>query len=396
MSTQVPHYNVSHKTGQSPALDFSTTFQIDPSHVKNKTIVITGGASGFGAGFARKWASYGANIIIGDISIPGGEALTAELRRETSNQNHHFVRLDVTSWQSQVDFFRQAARLSPHGGIDTVVVNAGINNADEQNSFENPSVDFLNDPSPPPPSFSTIDVNLTGALYTTHLAMWYLEHNPGSKSSGNNERDRHLLLLGSVASLYPIITQTHYAVSKHGILALFRCLRAGSVVVHGIRVNMICPYFIDTPIVPPSGRLILAGGALGVPEDVVQAGSLFISRPDIAGRAVVVGPKVKVRVPVDKDGIASIAGADGVPQIDNIFDIIDPEKRAKVKEGPDGVVQERAIWEIFAEDFEDTDLFTKRMVALLNAFGAAKGWVGFFKDIAGAVISGVSKLAFGR
>ncbi|KAH8703763.1 alcohol dehydregenaseA [Talaromyces proteolyticus] len=397
MPGDIPRYNVAHKIGRSPALDFSTTFQIDPSHVKDKTIVITGGASGFGAGFARKWASYGANIIIGDISVPAGEAIVAELRQKTNNKNHHFIRLDVTSWNSQVIFFRQAAQLSPHGGIDTVVVNAGINNSEEQNQFENPTnVDYLNDPSPPPPTMATIDVNLTGALYTTHLGIWYLERNPNSGSLSVGGRDRHLLLLGSVASLFPIITQPYYAVSKHGILALFRCLRAGSFVVHGIRVNLICPYFIDTPIVPPAGKLILAGGATGVVEDVVQAASLFVSRPDIIGRAVVVGPKVKIRVPTDSEGKASIIGAAGVPQIENSFEVIDPERKAKIQEGPDGVVQERAIWEFYAEDFEDVDLFTKRMVTILNAFGAAKGWVGFFRDVAGAVGSGVSKLVFGR
>jgi NAD(P)-dependent dehydrogenase (short-subunit alcohol dehydrogenase family) len=116
--------NIAAITQQSKPIDISEPF--DPSWVSGKTILITGGASGFGEGFSRKWAAHGANIMIGDINDGRGKALIEELRMQTGSQNHHFFHCDVTNWQSQVDFFQSATKLSPHGGIDAVVANAGI------------------------------------------------------------------------------------------------------------------------------------------------------------------------------------------------------------------------------------------------------------------------------
>lgn len=101
------------------------------AHPRGKTIAITGGASGFGAGFVRKWALHGATVIVGDINVRGAEKLVAEVRAETGKENVHFVECNVCDWLSQVNFFKQAVRLSGHGGIDMVVANAGIAGADD-------------------------------------------------------------------------------------------------------------------------------------------------------------------------------------------------------------------------------------------------------------------------
>jgi len=96
---------------------------------------------------------------------------------------------------------------------------------------------------------------MIGAMYTAHLAFFYLPRNPNSEAANSsrapkaNTRDRHLLLLGSVASFAPLPGQVQYAISKHGVLGMFRALR-GTSMNNGIRVNMLCPYFIDTPFIP--------------------------------------------------------------------------------------------------------------------------------------------------
>jgi NAD(P)-dependent dehydrogenase (short-subunit alcohol dehydrogenase family) len=118
------------------------------------------------------------------------------------------------------------------------------------------------------PNFKCTDVNLLGVMYTTHLACFYLPRNPNSDNLSSsrppaaNTPDRHILLIGSVASLAPIPGLIEYCVAKHGVLGLFRSLRATSFV-SGIRVNMLCPYFIDTPFIAVEGRLLLAGAAVG-------------------------------------------------------------------------------------------------------------------------------------
>ncbi len=85
---------------------------------------------------------------------------------------------------------------------------------------------------------------------------------------------------------------------------------------------MLCPYFIDTPIIPVGGRVILAGGAMGKPEDVVDAGTRLIADKSIVGRALIIGPRVKV---------------DGEWKL--------------LPENAKG--QEIAIWEAYAHDFEE-------------------------------------------
>lgn len=346
--------NVVDVVRQSSPVD--TTAPYDAGWVAGKTIVITGGASGIGEGFFKEWAQNGANVIIGDVNGARGKALVEEVRKKTGSQNHHYLHCDVTNWQSQVDFFRTAAELSPSKGIDAVVANAGI--TEQAMTFQEPV--GLDAPEPPKPNFKAIDVNLLGVLYTSHLAMWYLPRNPKSQKAnpssapGPNTPDRHLLLIGSVASLAPIPAQTLYAVSKHGVLGLFRSLRSTSFV-NGVRVNMLCPYFIDTPLIPTAGRLMLAGGAMGKPEDVVDAGTRLMADTRIVGRALVIGPKVRV---------------------DGEFDLL-PETS---KDG-----NEKAVWEAYVDDLAELEAFSARFIRMLNTVETIRGWGGWLFDIAKAL-----------
>lgn len=343
---------------QSPPLDLDQT--ANDAWMKGKTILITGGASGFGAGYLRRWAEAGATVVIGDINVKKGDQLVRDVKKETGNENLHFFYCDVTDWSSQVQFFKEAVKVSQHGGIDTVVANAGI--ADTDLKFEVPV--GLDGPDPPAPKFPVIDVNLTGVLYTSHLALFYLRRNPNSTPSNPNcdpaqtHRDRHLILVSSMAGLWPIPAQTLYAVSKHAVVGLFRNLRASSFM-HGVRVNLICPYFIDTSIITNTGKIMLAGGAVGKPEDVVEAATRFAADPRIVGRAVLVGPKVKV-----------------VQNEDGGMELVEKENEAG---------DTKAMWEIYAHDFEDSDIFVRNVISVLNRVAEIRGWAGWFTDMLAVV-----------
>jgi NAD(P)-dependent dehydrogenase (short-subunit alcohol dehydrogenase family) len=343
---------------QSSPVD--TRLPFDPSNVAGKTILITGGASGFGEGFFREWAKHGANVIIGDINDARGHALVAKIRRETGNENHHYIHCNVVDWQSQVDFFKTAIQLSPHGGIDAVVANAGI--ADRNPIFEVPT--GLDVENPPKPNLLCFEVDLIGVMYTAHLALFHLPRNPNSKDvsttaePSTRPRDRHLLLIGSIASLGPLPGQVQYNVAKHGVLGLFRSLR-GTTFRNGVRINMLCPYFIDTPILPTPARLLLAGGAMGKPEDVVDAGTRFMADSRIAGRSLVIGPRISANYGQDNDWAVL------------------PHKK-------DG--KEVAVWEAYAHDFEECDAFVTRYTKVLNQYEAARGWVGWTTDVVGAIV----------
>ena len=260
-----------------------------------------------------------------------------------------------------MQYFKEAVKLSPHGGIDIVVANAGIAGADE---FEMPK--GLDAAEPPKPNFKTIDVNLIGVLYTTHLALFYLPKNPNSKPCNSTSdpaktpRDRCLILVGSMASLSPIPAQPLYGVSKHGVLGLFRTLRSTSFV-NGVRVNILCPYFIETPIVEPAARFLLAGGATGKPEDVIEAGTRLAADTRILGRSLYVGPKMTLKR--DQDGDCQLA----------------------VKEGQQLGQEGEAIWEAYAEDYDDSELFGRNVTRLLNQFTVARGWAGYLSDMGKAI-----------
>ena len=365
MSQEAVKHPLGELVRQSPPFDINHV--PDDSWVKEKVIIITGGASGFGAGFLRRWAAAGAVIIAADINVQKGDQLVREVRKDTGNPNLHFVHCDVTNWQSQVHLFREAVRLSPHGGIDTVVANAGIPGGKQP--FEEPKdLDLAN---PPPPDLSVLDVNLTGVVYTTYLAMWYLPRNPGSSPASSKcvpsetYRDRHMIFISSYAGLMPIPGAPLYGASKHAVVGLYRTLRS-MLFVHGIRVNMLCPYFIDTPLANVAVRLVLAGGTMGKVEDVVEAATRFAADPRVVGRAVSVGPKLKVKQ--DADGEWSLV------------------------EGDDRDAEARAIWEVYLHDFEDADVFQRRIVSILNRATEIRGWTGWAWDTVAAIWYGLPSL----
>ncbi|KAL9577842.1 MAG: hypothetical protein Q9203_007310 [Teloschistes exilis] len=358
MAPEAAKYPLVDAIRQSPPFDI--THVPDDSWVKGKVIVITGAASGFGAGFLTRWAAAGAVVVAADINVAKGDQLVRDVQRNTGNSRLYFVHCDVTDWQSQVNLFREAVKLSPHGGIDVVVANAGI--ATSKGLFEDPKA--LDVTSPPPPDLSILNVNLTGVAYTAHLALWYLQRNPGSSAANpkcvpsETHRDRHLILMASIAGLVSLPGAALYNASKHAVVGLYRSLRSGSFV-HGVRVNLICPYFIDTPLLSLMGRAILAGGRMGKVEDVVEAATRFAADPCVVGRAVSVGPKIKVKQ--DADGEWSLV------------------------EGEDKDAEQRAIWEIYLHDFEDSDVFQRRIVALYNRIVEIRGWTGWAQDLVAAV-----------
>ncbi|PWY90714.1 putative short chain dehydrogenase/reductase [Aspergillus heteromorphus CBS 117.55] len=343
----------------------------DSTHLAGRTILITGGASGFGAAFSTRWATAGAQIIIGDIN-PAGAEVVARMRTETGNDDIHFIQLDVTSWTSQVSFFREAVQLSNHGGIDAVVANAGVSDGAEAHAFENPKPDYLDGPIPSPPSLRTVEINLIGVMYTVHLALSLLPKNPDSKpcEEATNElsspRDRHILLLGSVSSLHPLPTQSPYSTTKHAILGLFRCLRVSAPVTAGVRVNIVCPYYTDTGVMSAAAKVILAGVPIGRPEDVVEAATYLVANKKCIGRSLVTGPKLKLDIP------------------DNVY-MRGDDALEKVKYVVEKADVERPIWEVRLHDVDTADVFTKRMIRIVAAVTALRGWVGWAQGMAGAV-----------
>lgn len=146
----------------------------------------------------------------------------------------------------------------------------------------------------------TFNTNFVGALYTIRLAHHYLRHNNHRTSTiATNSTsgtitpgtDRHILLLGSFASFLSSPAIPLYAASKHGLLGLLASLRTTSPAAHRIRFNLVAPYFIATPLLPSSVRVLLAGQALVALPHVTACIVRLCVDQRVAGRVLAVGPE---------------------------------------------------------------------------------------------------------
>ena len=303
-----------------------------------KTILITGGASGIGAVLFGKLAAEGNTVIIGDIS--DGNDLVRKTREQTDNENLHYLHCDVTDFGSQQRFFREGARLG-HGVINSVIVNAGIADMQDSTRFMEPP-DYTSGPlDRPPPRAKTFDVNLIGAIHTVHIAIAYFSRLPPQEDT-----DRSLTLMGSIAGLYGLPAVPIYSVAKHALTGLWRSMRYHSADLP-FRLNLICPYFIATPILGAAGNILLSGTALATLDDVTTAIKRTVTDTALDGRCYVVTPRASV-AEARKLGI----------RVD--------DAAAKDTEGSDGEEEKRAIWECFDPDDVIYDDFSTRIMRLIR------------------------------
>ncbi|KAA8910032.1 hypothetical protein FN846DRAFT_775692 [Sphaerosporella brunnea] len=321
----------------------------DLAAANGKTVLITGGASGLGEGMVRRFAKAGANVIVADLAGSKGEALVEELRKETENWNHHFIPCDVTSWAQQCALFTRALALSPSKRLHSVIANAGVG---EVGDFLKPSP--ASDRQPPEPDLTTLDVNLKGVIFTTKLA---LHHFRAKSPGGEEEEDQHLLLIGSMASFAdsPGVVSL-YAASKHAVLALFRTLR-----LHPgnenkqVRFNIVCPYFVATPIIPTMGRVMLSGVELARAEDVVEAAARLVCDVRAKGKCLVVAPR----------------GVGGILEMEtaSMKDVEAFTRRVVGALNAQGHMQTLARWSV-----DMVRIFGVKVVAVFGAVAAAVAW----------------------
>ena len=193
------------------------------SDLTGKIALITGAASGIGRAGARAFAAAGAAVVVADLNEKNGRAVVAEL----GDDKAMFQPLDVRS-SEQVQA-AVAATVARFGRIDALFHNAMnvplVNREDTRTTELAESV-----------WREIIDLVLTG----TFLCCKYVGQQMLKQKSGS------LILTATTDALIGQAGLDAYTAAKGGVVALTRSLAAG-LSPEGVRVNAVCPSFVETP-----------------------------------------------------------------------------------------------------------------------------------------------------
>lgn len=252
---------------------------IETAVLKDKSILVTGGASGLGALIATSFVEYGARVTIADLNGSRGEALVKEL--VPSLGKLQFIQTDVTDWKSQVQAFKSAIAFSGSNSIDMVVAVAGLAGEPFISDNEEPA-SLEHDPPAPKAAGPMFDVNAKGLYYTSKLAKHYfaLRSTSGSPSSYK----KCLVLISSLAGYLEIVA-SDYTASKWAVRGLFRSIRSQMEDL-SYRVNLIAPWIMDTPLSKDFAMFCRKNGVpVGNAQDVADAVIRCAADESISGKS---------------------------------------------------------------------------------------------------------------
>ena len=226
-------------------------------NVEGSVALVTGGASGLGAGVARGLVAAGGRVVIADLASSAGEQVTADL-----GDNAAFVAVDVTR-PDDVEA-AVAAAAGVWGRLDVLVSCAGISSGQRMlnRSGDVHTLEHFR---------AHIEVNLIGLF---DVLRHVVAHMAANEPNADGERGV-IVNLGSIAGLEGQVGQMSYSASKGAIIGMTLPL-ARDLGSRGIRVMTICPGIMDTPILASLNdeqiAAITAGNVfpkrLGAPADV--------------------------------------------------------------------------------------------------------------------------------
>lgn len=228
-----------------------------------KTMIITGGSRGIGAGLVRYFCDRGWQVV---FCWNNAEKAAARLAEETGAMA---VRCDVRDERQVKQMFSQALKVLGH--LDALICNAGI--AWSGLLEEMPLGEFER----------LIDTNLRGTFLCTRSALPYLRDSQGS-----------IVMISSMWGLVGASCEAIYSATKAGIQCMARSL-AKEVGPSGVRVNCIAPGAVDTDMMAAysqTDKKALADqtplGRLCTEEDVAQAAEFLLNAKFVTGQTLAV------------------------------------------------------------------------------------------------------------
>jgi 3-hydroxybutyrate dehydrogenase len=223
--------------------------------------LITGAASGIGAGLAIELARSGRHIVVSDVHLDHAKAVATSIR--ASGRSAEAVALDVTSDESVAAAMRGLSQ-----PIDVLINNAGLQRVAPLEEFSIGDWSFL------------VQVMLVGVARMTRAVL------PGMRKRGSGR----IINVGSIHSLVGSPFKSAYVAAKHGLVGFSKVI-ALETADTDITINTICPSYVKTPLVDK--QIAEQARARGVPEsEVVQKVMLqpmpkgvFVGIDELAGIA---------------------------------------------------------------------------------------------------------------
>ena len=231
--------------------------------MKDKVVLVTGGAAGIGKATAERFAEEGARVIICDLAEDAGKKVAEAIKGEFYKVNVT-DRAAVQAWVDEV--------IAKHGRIDVIVNNAGIVRdgqlvkvKDGELVGQMPEADFD----------LVVSINLKGVFNCAQAVA------PQMIKQGSGV----ILNATSVVGLDGNFGQTNYVATKSGVIGMTK-VWARELGRRGVRVNAVAPGFTATEILNAMPEKIIDGmkartplGRMGEPRDIANA-YLFLASDD--------------------------------------------------------------------------------------------------------------------
>jgi len=221
--------------------------------LQDKVVIITGGVSGIGAASARLFAEEGAKLVLVDMNDDVGKTFTNNLTSD--GYDAIFIKADVSNEEDVNKVFEIS--LDKYNKVDIVFNNAGI-------GWPTPTEEL---------DYSDwkkiVDVDLDGVFLFAQAGIKEFLKNDGG-------------IIINTASMYGWVgapQNAAYNAAKGGVINLTRSLGL-EYAEKNIRVNALCPGYIETPILGETDRQLLSDTTpmkrLGQPEEIASA-ALFLA-----------------------------------------------------------------------------------------------------------------------
>ncbi|MEQ9451737.1 MAG: glucose 1-dehydrogenase [Pseudomonadales bacterium] len=212
-----------------------------------KVAAITGAASGFGAGAARRFVAEGAKVVLGDIQQEAGQAIADELGDAAV-----FVTCNVAEEEHIANMVDTA--VSQFGRLDIMYNNAGIVGAVGPIAT-----------TPADEWKFTVDILLNGVFYgCKHAARVMVPQGSGA-----------IISMASTAGIMGGLGPHCYTACKHAVVGLTKGV-AAELCAHNIRVNCIAPAGMATAMV--------ANVSTGDPTDIEKTKEILAQNSPLKGR----------------------------------------------------------------------------------------------------------------